>query len=431
VPKEELYAISYSSERMIPGKSDWKVELQHQIRYNFLAPLSRGKKALDAGCGEGYGAYAISGYAQSATAIERDQETFTHARSLYKRDNLDYQKGDLLTMDLQGTYDCIYSLGVLEQADDAEIVLSRLKGALGTDGLLVLSTSNKKISSPDSAMPANPFHKMEWTAVDLEKLLCSYFDHVILLGQSDEGIRTVADMSATRDPHFIALCSRKPVTGVFEKLQDEWNEKKTSIVVVSCNSLEAVKQCTAALIRYTYHPYEIIAVDNASKDGSADYLKTVAHMLVQRKENIGYWGACMEGIVSTSSPYIALLHSDVVVSHNWLGKLLEPLRSSPEAAITGPFSNRAPDTQKHKVIYENVEEFLKYARVVEMEHFGRFSHTDTLSDFCMVLKREALQKAGFSRLEMPLNQKKLFKAIRKAGLYLALKEDTFIHHKDK
>ncbi len=66
-----------------------------------------------------------------------------------------------------------------------------------------------------------------------------------------------------------------------------------------------------------------------------------------------------------------------------------------------------------------------------MEHFGRFRHTDTLSDFCMVLKREALQKAGFSRLEMPLNQKKLFKAVRKAGLYLALKEDTFVHHKDK
>ena len=50
----------------------------------------------------------------------------------------------------------------------------------------------------------------------------------------------------------------------------------TSIIVPVWSQLDFTRQCFAALNRHTRVPWELIAIDNGSTDGTASYLAGVA-----------------------------------------------------------------------------------------------------------------------------------------------------------
>src|SRR5262249_18916198 len=50
----------FTGERVIPGQVDVDLLNEHVARYTFAARLSRGKRVLDAGCGEGYGSAELA-----------------------------------------------------------------------------------------------------------------------------------------------------------------------------------------------------------------------------------------------------------------------------------------------------------------------------------------------------------------------------------
>jgi GT2 family glycosyltransferase len=49
----------------------------------------------------------------------------------------------------------------------------------------------------------------------------------------------------------------------------------TSIVIVTCNQLEYTRRCVGSISDCTPEPYELVAVDNGSSDGTVDFLKAV------------------------------------------------------------------------------------------------------------------------------------------------------------
>jgi glycosyltransferase involved in cell wall biosynthesis len=50
------------------------------------------------------------------------------------------------------------------------------------------------------------------------------------------------------------------------------SKKLSSIVILTYNQLEYIKLCIESIRKYTAVPYEIIIVDNASNDGTVEYL---------------------------------------------------------------------------------------------------------------------------------------------------------------
>ncbi|HTO93656.1 MAG TPA: glycosyltransferase, partial [Bacteroidota bacterium] len=46
-----------------------------------------------------------------------------------------------------------------------------------------------------------------------------------------------------------------------------------SVVIVTYNGKDLLRPCLAAAIAQRYSPYEVILVDNASTDGSADLVR--------------------------------------------------------------------------------------------------------------------------------------------------------------
>jgi GT2 family glycosyltransferase len=108
------------------------------------------------------------------------------------------------------------------------------------------------------------------------------------------------------------------------------------VVVVNWNRRELLTACLASLARQTHRDFDVIVVDNGSKDGSAEAVKQIADTypvplrLIQNATNRGFCAANNQGIAATSGPLIALLNNDAEAEAGWL-EALEAATQSDDA----------------------------------------------------------------------------------------------------
>lgn len=100
-----------------------------------------------------------------------------------------------------------------------------------------------------------------------------------------------------------------------------------SIVVINYNGKQHLKVCLDSLLRTDYPNFEIILVDNASTDGSVEWVtKNYPQIrIVSNKVNLGFSGGCNTGIRNARGKYVAILNNDVEVDKNWLKPLVDIL----------------------------------------------------------------------------------------------------------
>lgn len=104
-----------------------------------------------------------------------------------------------------------------------------------------------------------------------------------------------------------------------------------SIIIISFNTKQITLQCldsVFASFKDQQHSFEIIVIDNASTDGSADALKTYAKtkpeiVYIANTENIGFGKANNQAAKVAKGTYLLLLNSDTIVLDNAIQKLLE------------------------------------------------------------------------------------------------------------
>src|SRR5439155_15330279 len=90
---------------------------------------------------------------------------------------------------------------------------------------------------------------------------------------------------------------------------------KTSIVVVTSNQLVYTKQCIESIRERTDEPYELIVVDNASTDGTIEYVRSLRDVrLIANADNRGFPAAANQGVRVASGRQILLLNNDGVVT---------------------------------------------------------------------------------------------------------------------
>ena len=99
---------------------------------------------------------------------------------------------------------------------------------------------------------------------------------------------------------------------------------KVSVIIVNYNGLHLLKECLDSLRKQTFRDFEIILVDNASSDGSVDFVKS--HYpdvkIIVNEENLGYGGGNNVGIKSSEGKYVVLLNNDTRVHNRWLEELV-------------------------------------------------------------------------------------------------------------
>jgi len=117
--------------------------------------------------------------------------------------------------------------------------------------------------------------------------------------------------------------------------------KTLSIVVASYNTKDLTVACINSIIKLDPKlDYEIIVVDDGSKDGSVEALKEIDKnnskvRVIINKENLGYVRTNNKGIRASSGKYVLLLNSDTVVRKGALEALVKFAQNHKDAGVVG------------------------------------------------------------------------------------------------
>jgi len=174
-----------TGERCILGESGALLEKAHLARYEFALQYLVDKKVLDMGCGSGYGTDLMASIASEVIGIDISEEAINCDRQRYKQENIKFYVGDVTNLDFleDRQFDVIVSFEVIEHLTDCAQFLKESRRVLKDDGILIISTPNKKYFSPGSEKPRNIFHVIEFELDDFKKLLREYFGGVTIYGQ--------------------------------------------------------------------------------------------------------------------------------------------------------------------------------------------------------------------------------------------------------
>jgi 2-polyprenyl-3-methyl-5-hydroxy-6-metoxy-1,4-benzoquinol methylase len=146
---------------------------QHEARYRW--PVDAGwatGRALDAGCGAGYGSAMLADTGAWTLGVDRSPTAIAHAKKHYGpgRPNLMFQVSDLRTWQPQaGVYNLITWFECIEhlREDDAHTAFARLLAGLATGGRLLIST-------PAPACWGSPYHVREYRLEEFQGFFARY-----------------------------------------------------------------------------------------------------------------------------------------------------------------------------------------------------------------------------------------------------------------
>jgi N-acetylglucosaminyl-diphospho-decaprenol L-rhamnosyltransferase len=106
---------------------------------------------------------------------------------------------------------------------------------------------------------------------------------------------------------------------------------QVSIVVVVYESGPTLAQCLAAVRAQTWHDYEILLIDNASSDRTAQAAAKAdpAIRLIENAENLGFAAAVNQGGKAARGRWLALLNPDAYAEPDWLARLMAASLANP------------------------------------------------------------------------------------------------------
>lgn len=201
---------------------------------------------------------------------------------------------------------------------------------------------------------------------------------------------------------------------------DECIAVTVSIVIPLFNQLEYTRSCLESLRRNTSADFELILIDNASNDGTSDYLETLSNIvIISNLENRGFAGACNQGIIAASGEWVVVMNNDVILSQGWLQGLLS-------AAGERQLDMVSPAIREGSLNYD----FEAYAE----ELTGRMKavvRLGAVNGICFMAHRRVFAAIGVFDENFRIGQyedKDLFLRALRAGFQLGTVGAAFIHH---
>lgn len=150
--------------------------IEHLERYRFAKKFCNGLEILDIACGAGYGSVMLlkEGNAKSVLGIDYSIKNINYCRSKYKYDNLNFMQGDICNISINKQYDLIVCYETIEHVLQTNDALKCLYALLSKDGKLIISTPNRKITTP-YLLPNSPSmdgaHKREFTPEEFREII--------------------------------------------------------------------------------------------------------------------------------------------------------------------------------------------------------------------------------------------------------------------
>lgn len=153
------------------------VTVEHLHRYTIALDFVKEKRVLDIASGEGYGSFLLSNYANYVYGVDIDEDSINESRIKYKRNNLAFKVGSASNIPLEdNSVDVVVSFETIEHHDQHNQMLIEIKRVLKDDGVLIISSPDKKYYS-DLIGQNNPFHVKELYLEEFKMLMNTFFKY--------------------------------------------------------------------------------------------------------------------------------------------------------------------------------------------------------------------------------------------------------------
>lgn len=214
--------------------------------------------------------------------------------------------------------------------------------------------------------------------------------------------------------------------------QAERDPGLTSIILVTFNQLAFTRECIDSIRLRTDEPYELICIDNGSTDGSAEYLQSLSGaQVILNPDNRGFPSAANQGLQIARGNQLLLLNNDTVVTTGWLRRMLAALHRSPEIGLVGPCSNYVSGPQQVAATYRDMGSLDGFAWDWGQQYAGQVRDLDRLIGFCLLFKREVLERIGLLDERFGIGcyeDDDYCRRALQAGYRCVVAVDSFVHH---
>ncbi|HMD57218.1 MAG TPA: glycosyltransferase [Solirubrobacteraceae bacterium] len=176
--------IEWTGERCVPWTPDIQVAYEHLHRYMWAAELVDGRRVLDLGSGEGFGASILADRAAEVVGVDIDERTVEHAALNWSSEKVSFLHGSALELGAfeDASFGAVVTFEVIEHLEEHDRLLAEIRRVLADDGLLIISTPDRSMYS-DADQRENPFHRRELSGEEFRSLLHASFANVGLWGQ--------------------------------------------------------------------------------------------------------------------------------------------------------------------------------------------------------------------------------------------------------
>ena len=171
---------------LVPEEHDPRFFAQHLAAYAFARQFARGKRVLEVGFGDGYGAHYLAETAREVIAVDLAPGNAPRAAAKYPRANLRFQQMEGTTLAFpDASFDVVGSFQVIEHIPEAQTpaYLAEMKRVLAPGGVCCISTLNLAHNmKPGKPYTKLCYHEKEFTGPELAALLERVFPSIRLYG---------------------------------------------------------------------------------------------------------------------------------------------------------------------------------------------------------------------------------------------------------
>ena len=215
-----------------------------------------------------------------------------------------------------------------------------------------------------------------------------------------------------------------------------------SIIIPCFNALEYTKQCIESVLLQTNINYELILINNGSSDGTKQYFNTLKKQLKPNKKlqkvtilqsikNLGVAKALNLGISKSIGRYICYLNNDVIVTKDWLKKIVKAVKTDKQIGAVGTMFNAFENKKLINLVEKDKKIIDIFAQTISIKNLGKIKKAKTIHGLCMFIKKSVFKKVGlFNENFYPCfgEDIEFCERLKKYGYKLVDAIDVFIFH---